>query len=80
MRQIKIYGVYFLNVAAILRGGEEGNTLFRILPALVQANSISLVRHTDHLTSEDWSSGQTGNFFRTAIKYDTKHKHKQASY
>ena len=53
MRQIKIYGVYFLNVAAILRGGEEGHMLFRILPALVQANCISLVRHTDHLTSTD---------------------------
>jgi len=50
---MKIYGEYFLNVAAILRGGEEGNTLFRILPALVQANSISLLRHTDHLTSQN---------------------------
>jgi len=51
MRQIKIYDVYFLNVAAILRGGEEGHTLFRILSARVQAAFVFLVRHTDHLTS-----------------------------
>jgi hypothetical protein len=74
MRQIKIYGVYFLYVAAILIRGEEEHTLLRILPVLVQANSISLVRHTDHLTSSDWTKGQTGKFFRTAIKYDMKHK------
>jgi hypothetical protein len=53
MRQIKIYGLYFLNVGAILGGGEEGHMLFRILPALVQANFISHVKNTDHLTSAD---------------------------
>jgi hypothetical protein len=50
MGQIKIYGVYFLNVVAILRGVEKG--------------------HTDHLTSGDWTNGQRGNFFRTAIIYN----------
>jgi hypothetical protein len=69
MRQIKIYDVSFLNVTAILRVGEEGLMLFKILLALVQANSTSLVKHTDHLTSADCSSAQTGNFFKTAIKY-----------
>ena len=80
MRQIKIYGVYFLNVAAILPGREKEHTIFSILPALVQAYSISLVRHADHLTSADWSSGQTGNFSRTAIKYDMKHKNNTTKY
>jgi hypothetical protein len=74
MRHIKIYGVYFLNVVTILRGGEEGHTLFRILPALVHSASVSLVRHTDHLTSPYRTSGQTYKFLRTAIKYDMKQK------
>jgi len=52
MRQIKLYVIYFLNVVAILSGAKEGHTLFRILPALVQITSVSLVRHTDHLTSQ----------------------------
>jgi hypothetical protein len=59
MRQIKIYGVYVLSVAAILSGEEEGLMLFGILPVLVEDNSVSLVRHTDHLTSAAWSSSQT---------------------
>jgi hypothetical protein len=79
MRQIKIYDVSFLNVAAILRVGEEGLMLFKILLALVKANSTSLVRHTDHLTSADWSSAETGKFFRTAIKYITDTKTTQPS-
>jgi len=29
MRQIKIYGVYFLNVGAILRGGVEGHNVIQ---------------------------------------------------
>jgi len=39
-------------MAAILKGGEEGHTLFRILPALVQSTCVSLVRHSAHLTSQ----------------------------
>jgi len=75
MRQIKIYGVYFLNVGATIRGGEEGHKLFRILPALVQSTSVSLLRHTDHLTSADWKCGETGKHFRTVIRYDMQHKY-----
>ena len=48
-----VYCAYFLNVAAILGGGDEGHTLFRTLPALVQSTSVSLVRLTDHLTSAE---------------------------
>jgi hypothetical protein len=53
MRQIKISGVYFFNVAAIFRCGDEGHMLSIILPALVQSTSVLLVRHSDHLTSAD---------------------------
>jgi hypothetical protein len=74
MRQIKISGVYFFNVAAIFRVGDEGHTLSIILPALVQSTSVSLVRYSDHLNSAGWTSGQTGKFFRTAIINDMKHK------
>ena len=69
-----MYGVYFLNVAAILRGGHEGHTIFRMWPALVQSTFLSLLRDTDHLTSADWKCGQTGKFFRTEVKYNMKHK------
>jgi hypothetical protein len=48
----KLIRPLFRNVVAILRGGEEGHTLFIILPVQVQSNSLSLLRHTDHLTSQ----------------------------
>ena len=47
-----MYRVYLLNVLAILREREYGFTLFRILPALVQNTSVSLVRYSAHLTSQ----------------------------
>jgi len=63
-----------INVAAILRGRNEGLALSIILPALVRSTSVFLVRHTDHLTSRDWTSGQRGKFYRTTRVYDMKHK------
>jgi len=69
MGQIWVYDVYLLNVPAILRGGEQGHILCRILPALTQATSVSLLRHTDQLTSLDWTHWQSGKHGRQFLSY-----------